>query len=45
MITATALLVAFPFLPFILPKWVPPFAGLSVMTACLVGGLAFAWSS
>ncbi|MGH7463183.1 MAG: hypothetical protein ACREMA_19425 [Longimicrobiales bacterium] len=45
MITATALLVAFPFLPFLMPKRVPTFAGLSVMTMCLVSGLVFAWSS
>jgi hypothetical protein len=38
---ATALLAAFPFLPFALPKRVQSIAGIWVMAACSLIGLAF----
>jgi hypothetical protein len=40
---ATALLAAFPFLPFALPKRAQSIAGVWVMAACSLSGLAFAW--
>jgi hypothetical protein len=38
---ATALLAAFPFLPFALPKRVQSIGGIWVMAACSLSGLAF----
>lgn len=44
MVTATALLVAFPFLPFVLPKRIARSVGVVAMAACVFSGLAFAWA-
>jgi hypothetical protein len=40
---AIALLVAFPFLPFALPKRVQSIAGIWVMAACSLSGLTSAF--